>query len=164
MSQLLHIYDQKTLELQKARLHFYDELWVERSPSAVWSYFTDFTKWQVWSPICSSCHVAGTGNLQLGSVLQISFAILGVNLTVAATVVKFEPPGLISWHGQKFGIDAIHTYRFIPLRDGTQMYNDETFSGVGFPLNRLIASWYRASKLSSQSLQGIKGELLKRQP
>ena len=162
MSQLLQTYHQEIVELQRTQLHFSDELWVQRSPSGVWSYLTDLTEWKWWSPICRSCNLAGGGKLQLGSVLHIRFAILGIDITVSATVVQFEPPELISWRGQKFGIDAIHTYRFIPQSEGTLMCNDETFSGVRFPLNRLMTAWYRASKLSSQSLHGIKRELLQR--
>jgi len=146
---------------QKA-LRFYAELYVARSPSEVWSFFSDLTKWRQWSPICHGCRLDDDqGELRQGSILEMGFAVAGITLTVPCLVVQFDPPGSITWQSQKFGIQATHSYRFIPRYEGTMLCNEETFTGVGFPLNELMIAWYRASKLSEESLQGIRRELLR---
>lgn len=163
MSQLWTTYEQESgetiRETEETSLRFYAERFVEHSPSAVWSFFSDLTKWTSWSPICRSCRLTDQGTLQPGSILEIHFRILGLTLSVPALVVQFNPPTSITWQGQKFGIHATHSYRFIPHNEGTLLCNEETFSGVGFPLSRLMSTWYRLSKLSSESLQGIEREL-----
>jgi hypothetical protein len=84
---------------------------------------------------------------------------MGVTVTVPATVVEFDPPTTIAWRGEKWGIQAVHSYRFLPRAGGTLLCNEETFSGVWFPFSALMSPWYRASKLSSKSLHGIRREL-----
>ena len=151
-----------TREAHRAPLRFYAELYVERLPSDVWSYFSDLAKWRHWSPICRGCRLNDDrGELRLGSILEISFAVMGITMTVPSQVVQLDPPNLITWQGQKFGIKATHRYHFIPRNGGTLLCNEETFTGVGFPVNGLMSAWYRASKLSEESLQGIRRELLK---
>ena len=142
-------------------LRFYAELFVEHSPSDIWSYFVDLARWPRWSPICRGCRLSDDqGELRSGSILEVSFAILGVTLMAPCRVIQFEPPQSITWQGELFGVQATHTYRFIPWNEGTLMCNEETFVGVNPPLKRLMLAWYGASRLSEKSLQGIKRELL----
>jgi ligand-binding SRPBCC domain-containing protein len=166
LSQLWNSYEQQTIrefnrsrETHETPLRFYAELFVAHSPAAVWSFFSDVAMWKSWSPICRGCWLADQAELQAGSVIEIRFRILGVTLSVPTTVVQCNPPHSITWQGQKFGIQATHSYRFIPRNGGTLLCNEETFSGVSFPLRRLMSAWYRASKLSSASLLGIERKL-----
>jgi ligand-binding SRPBCC domain-containing protein len=146
-------------EVPGARRRYYAELFVEHSPEAVWKFFSDFAKWTTWSKVCRGCRLRDDDELQLGSVLEISSALFGVTFTVPATVVEFDPPTRITWRGQKWGIRAIHTYRFLPRNGGTLLCNEETFSGVWFPFSALMSPWYRATDFSRQSLEGIRREL-----
>jgi hypothetical protein len=98
--------------------------------------------------------------LRSGSVLEVSFTIAGVTVTVPCRVMQFDPPKSITWQGELFGVQATHTYRFVPRNEGTLLCNEETFAGVSFPLNGLIRTWYRTSRLSETSLQGIQRALL----
>ena len=148
-----------TRESRRTNLSFYSELFVEHSPAAVWSFFTDLSRWSEWSPICRGCRLRGDYELTLGSVLEISFAVIGITLTVPSTIVEFDPPGAITWHGQKFGIHAIHSYRFLPQEAGTLLCNEETFTGTTLPARALMSAWYRRTKLSRRSLEGIRREL-----
>jgi len=148
-----------TRETHWAPLRFYAELYVEHSRSDVWSYFSDLAKWRRWSPICCGCRLIDNGRLQVDSVLEIRFKVVGVTIRVPARVLQFNPSESMTWQGQKFGISANHTYRFIPHNHGTLLCNDETLFGTGFPLNRLITAWYRLGKVSSESLKGLRREL-----
>lgn len=141
-------------------LRFYAELFVEHSPADVWALFSDFERWTTWSPICRGCRLRDDGKeLQVGSVLDISFSVMGLRLMVPSTVVQFDPPASIAWHGTKFGLHAIHSYRFLPREQGTLLCNEETFFGAGLPQAGLMGAWYRSSKLSSRSLVGLKRQL-----
>jgi hypothetical protein len=149
----------ETRGIGEAPLRFYAELFVEQSPAVVWSYFADLAKWMEWSPICYGCRLKNNDRLQLDSVLEMRLRFLWVSITVPARIVQFNPPEAITWQGQKFGIDATHTYCLIPHNRGTLLCNEETISGAGFSLSKLIAAWYRRSDLGSESLKGLKREL-----
>ena len=166
MSQLLTRYScKRTLKNRALRtgrraLRFYAELFVEHSPAQVWSLFSNLERWPAWSPICRACRLRDDRQqIQVGSILEIRFAVMGLVLNVPATVVHFDPPTSITWHGRKFGINAIHSYRFLPQNHGTLLCNEETLFGFAFPLSSLVRAWYHLSKLSSESLQGLKREL-----
>jgi Polyketide cyclase / dehydrase and lipid transport len=149
----------QTRETGEAPLHFYAELFVDQSPAVVWSYFVDLAKWMEWSPVCYGCRLKNNDRLQLDSVLEIRLRFFGVSIMIPARIVQFNPPEAITWQGQKFGIDATHTYRFIPHNQGTLLCNEETISGTRFSLSKLIAVWYRRSDLGCESLKGLKREL-----
>jgi hypothetical protein len=89
---------------------------------------------------------------------------MGITMTVPVRIVQFDPPTSITWQGQRFGINASHTYRFTPYCEGTLLSNEEKFSGARFPLRKLIAAWYRMTNLSQESLEGIERELLRSTP
>lgn len=137
-------------------LRFYAELYVERPPSIVWSFFSDLARWGQWSPICYESRLLGNGRLETGAVLQLSFRVSGIPITVSAKLVAVDPLSVVSWQVRAFGIEALHTYRFRAQKTGTVITNEEIFYGVAFPFNRLVAGWYRTNELSSRSLLGIK--------
>jgi uncharacterized protein YndB with AHSA1/START domain len=146
-------------ETNRAPLSFSAQLYVEHSPAAVWSCFSNLARWGEWSPICRGCRLSHPGELRLGSVLEIRFKVAGLILTVLARVVQFDPPESMTWRGEKFGIRASHTYSFKPHNQGTILCNHETLSGARFPLDRLIRAWYRIGKVSSESLKCLEREL-----
>jgi ligand-binding SRPBCC domain-containing protein len=153
-------YERAARETPGAWRRYYAELFVEQAPETVWAFFTDFAKWTTWSPVCRGCRLSDErSEVQVGSVLEISSMVFGVTFTVPATVVEFDPPNAITWQGEKLGIQAIHSYRFLSRDGGTLLCNDETFSGVWFPFSALMSPWYRTTRFSRQSLEGIKREL-----
>src|SRR5687768_16432715 len=157
-TQRLHREDHLMSEQIRSQ-RFYAELYVEQRPETVWSYFSDLTKWNQWSPICLGCRLVEGVQLGTGSVLQIRFRVARITTVVLANVINVKSPRLITWTGKKFGLKAVHTYRFESHGTGTLMSNEETIFGAPFPINNLIKSWYKTSNLSLQSLAGIKREL-----
>jgi uncharacterized protein YndB with AHSA1/START domain len=140
-------------------MRFYAELYVEQSPATVWSYFSDLTQWNRWSPICLECRLVEGLQLGAGSVMRIRFRVARITTVVLANVINMRSPHAITWTGTKFGLSAVHTYRFERHGSGTLMINEERISGAPFPVSTAIRRWYRASDLSFQSLAGIKREL-----
>lgn len=140
-------------------MRFYAELYVEQSPATVWSYFSDLTQWSRWSPICLDCRLVEGVQLGTGSVMRIRFRVARVTTVVLANLISVRSPHVITWTGAKYGLSAVHTYRFKQHGSGTLMINEERISGAPFPLRNAIRRWYRASDLSLQSLAGIKREL-----
>lgn len=140
-------------------MRFYAELYVEQSPATVWSYFSDLTQWSRWSPICLDCRLVEGVQLGTGSVMRIRFRVAHITTVVLANLISVSSPHVITWTGAKYGLNAVHTYRFEQHGSGTLMINEERISGAPFPLRNAISRWYRARDLSFQSLAGIKREL-----
>ena len=140
-------------------MRFYAELYVEQSPAMVWSYFSDLTQWSRWSPICLECHLVKGVQLGTGAVMRIRFRVARITTVVLANVISIREPHAITWTGTKYGLSAVHTYRFESHGAGTLMINEERIFGAPFPISHAIRRWYRASNLSFQSLAGIKREL-----
>jgi ligand-binding SRPBCC domain-containing protein len=145
--------------MENRSLRFNAELYVDEPPPVVWEYFTDLTQWNRWSPICRQCRLLGE-RIEDGSTLQISFRIIGITVKVNAKLVNVIAPNVITWRGAKLGIRALHTYRFSPHYSGTLMTNEEKIFGAVFPLSVMIKSWYRITKLSRKSLEGIRRGVL----
>ena len=140
-------------------MRFYAELYVEQSPATVWSYFSDLTQWNRWSPICLECRLVKGVQLGTGSVMRIRFRVARITTVVHANVIRLKSPHVITWTGAKYGFNAVHTYRFESHGTGTLMINEERISGARFPISNAIRRWYKTSDLSFQSLAGIKREL-----
>jgi len=140
-------------------IRFYAELYVEQSPATVWSYFSDLTQWSRWSPICLDCRLVEGVQLGTGSVMRIRFRVARITTVVLANLISVSSPHVITWTGAKYGLSAVHTYRFEQHGSGTLMINEERISGAPFPLSNAISRWYRTRDLSFQSLTGIKREL-----
>ena len=140
-------------------LRFHAQLYVQHKPAVVWSYFSDLTQWNRWSPICLDCRLAGGVALEAGSVMRIRFRAVHITTVVLANVIALRSPQIITWTGARFGLNAVHTYRFESCGTGTLMTNEETFFGARFPISKMIKRWYKTSDLSFQSLAGIKREL-----
>jgi hypothetical protein len=149
----------KQVTLTPRPLRFRAELYVEHEPARVWSYFSDLTQWNRWSPICLDCRLIDGVALRTGSVMQIRFRVARIPTVVLANIVSLNSPRIITWTGKKFGLNAVHTYRFESCGTGTLMINEEEIFGARFPVSNVIDRWYKASDLSFQSLAGIKREL-----
>jgi len=140
-------------------MRFYAELYVEQSPATVWSYFSDLTQWSRWSPICLECRLVEGVQLGTGAVMRIRFRVARISTVVLASVINMKSPHVITWTGTKYGLSAVHSYRFKGHGSGTLMINEERIFGAPFPISNAIRRWYRDSDLSFQSLAGIKREL-----
>jgi ligand-binding SRPBCC domain-containing protein len=149
----------QAVNAKKAPLRFYSELYVEKPPSAVWAFFIDTAKWNCWSPICRECRLIERDGLEAGAVLEMRVKVMRIPLTIRAKIFEADKPSAIGWKGEAFGIRATHTYRFLAQGAGTLMTNEELIYGARFPFNHLITGWYKASRLSSGSLEGIKRAL-----
>jgi hypothetical protein len=58
------------------------------------------------------------------------------------TLVEARPPRTVTWAGRGGGIDARHTFRFLPHPDGCLVEMSETFEGCGACLLRPLVRWF----------------------
>jgi uncharacterized protein YndB with AHSA1/START domain len=100
------------------------EIEVAASPEIVWAVLSDIDSWPRWNPEVKSASLAG--RLTNGA----QFRWKAGPGTITSTIQRVEPPKVIAWTGQTFGIKAIHVYRLEPHGDRTIVKSDESWDGL----------------------------------
>jgi hypothetical protein len=140
-------------------VRIYSELYITRPPTEVWSCFPDPTRWSEWSPVCRSCCIADGRPLETGSTLVMRLRILGVDITIRATVVQAVARAIVGWECRRFGVTASHTYRLRAEGPGTLISNEEILFGLPGPLRQLVRMWFASTDVSCRSLEGIRARV-----
>ncbi|MEU5140915.1 SRPBCC family protein [Streptomyces sp. NPDC021139] len=116
----------------------------------VWQLHTDVGAWPRWQTDIESARMDGP--VTPGG----TFHWVSAGLSIGSTVYAVEAPRRILWGGTAHGITAIHEWRFEADGDGTQVRNEESWSGS--PVDADVENQRR---LLSQSLDAWL-ELLRR--
>ena len=97
---------------------------VDAAPELVWDVLTEIERWPAWNPDVRSVSMAG--DLAEGS----QFHWKAGPGTIRSTLERVERPGLISWSGRTFGIDARHVYVLEARNGKTFVRTEETYDGL----------------------------------
>ncbi|MGX1030421.1 SRPBCC family protein [Streptomyces sp. SAI-097] len=116
----------------------------------VWQLHTDVGAWPRWQTDIESARMDGP--VTPGG----TFHWVSAGLSIGSTIYAVEAPRRILWGGTAHGITAIHEWRFEADGDGTQVRNEESWSG-----SPVDADVENQRKLLSQSLDAWL-ELLRR--
>ncbi|MGC0409757.1 uncharacterized protein YndB with AHSA1/START domain [Streptomyces sp. SAI-195] len=116
----------------------------------VWQLHTDVGAWPRWQTDIESARIDGP--VTPGG----TFHWVSAGLSIGSTIYAVEAPRRILWGGTAHGITAIHEWRFEADGDGTQVRNEESWSG-----SPVDADVENQRKLLSQSLDAWL-ELLRR--
>ncbi|MEV4041806.1 SRPBCC family protein [Streptomyces sp. NPDC049744] len=116
----------------------------------VWQLHTDVGVWPRWQTDIESARMDGP--VTPGG----TFHWVSAGLSIGSTIYAVEAPRRILWGGTAHGITAIHEWRFEADGDGTQVRNEESWSG-----SPVDADVENQRKLLSQSLDAWL-ELLRR--
>jgi uncharacterized protein YndB with AHSA1/START domain len=94
------------------------EIEIAAPPELVWEVLTTIERWPDWNPAVKK--VSMRGGLTEGTIFRWK---AGPG-TISSTIQRVEPPRLIAWTGQTFGIKANHVYTLEP-RDGKTFVKTE---------------------------------------
>jgi uncharacterized protein YndB with AHSA1/START domain len=117
------------------------ELEIGASPQIVWDVLADIDRWPSWNPDVKVASLEGA--LAEGT----RFRWKSGPGTITSTLRRVEPPHLIAWTGETFGIKAIHVYRLERRGDATLVSSEESWDGL---LVRLLRG--RMSKTLQKAL------------
>ncbi|MEV0263270.1 SRPBCC family protein [Streptomyces sp. NPDC050617] len=96
---------------------------IAASIERVWQLHTDVDAWPRWQTDIETARIDGP--VMPGSTFHWTSA----GLSIGSTIYAVEAPGRILWGGTAHGIAAIHEWRFEADGDGTQVRNEESWSG-----------------------------------
>ncbi len=112
------------------------EATITAPPSVVWRVLTDLPRYAEW---CTLLRHRG-GRMGLGERLQLRLELpreQGSSYDFAPTVVAFEPERELAWLGTtgvRGVFDGRHRFVLTPVAGGTQLLNEETFTGLLLPI------------------------------
>jgi uncharacterized protein YndB with AHSA1/START domain len=131
------------------------EIRIASDPETVWATLTDFSGWPRWKSDIRSMRF--DGRLEPGN----TFRWQAGRVTITSTLREIESPASIVWTGSTFGIAAVDAFRLRPVEGGTEIVEEESWSGL---LPRLARSRMRRTLQSSldEGLQSLKAEAERR--
>jgi hypothetical protein len=100
------------------------EIEIEAPIEAVWGILAAIERWPAWN------HDVRWVTLDGPVAEGTTFSWKAGPGTIQSTIVRLDPPQLITWTGRTLGIDAVHVWR-LDHRDGrTLARTEETYTGL----------------------------------
>lgn len=122
----------------------------------VWRVFSHLDDWKDWNTACNSCRFVEGEALTGGACFTFVVKPIIFPVRVEPRVVSCDPGREVVWEGERFGIRAVHTWRFRELADGVLLESVETFKGPLLSLGHLVGVPKRLHRLTVQMLDQIK--------
>lgn len=129
---------------------------IRASLEAVWNVFSRMEAWREWNTVCRNCCYLEGDRMALGTCFQFEVTPLFVGLKVRPRIVRCEPGREVVWQGGRFGIRAVHTFRFHEAEGGVRLESEEVFRGPLLVLGRLLGVPRRLHLLTGRMMQDIK--------
>jgi hypothetical protein len=122
----------------------------------VWRVFSHLEEWKDWNTACSSCRFTSGEDLAEGACFTFVVKPVVFPVRVEPRVIGCNPRREVVWEGERFGIHAVHTWRFRETASGVVLNSVETFEGPMLLLGRLVGVPKRLHRLTAQMLNQIK--------
>ena len=132
------------------------EVYIHAPLPVVWRVFSHLEDWKDWNTACSSCRLVEGDELAEGACLAFVVKPIVFPVKVQPRVVSCELGREVVWEGERFGIHAVHTWRFQEKADGVVLESMEVFKGPLLVLGRLVGVPKRLHRLTVQMLDQIK--------
>jgi hypothetical protein len=128
-----------------------------RAPLAVvWRVFSHLEEWREWNTACNSCRLVEGDEFAEGACFSFVVKPLIFPVRVKPRVVSCEPAREVVWAGERFGIRAVHTWRFRESAGGVVLESAETFTGGLLALGRLVGVPRQLHRLTVRMLDQIR--------
>jgi hypothetical protein len=141
---------------QETEMIIQAEVHIQAPLPVVWRVFSHLEDWKDWNTACNSCRLVEGDELAAGACLTFVVKPIVFPVKVQPRVVSCEPGREVVWEGARFGIRAVHTWRFREQAGGVVLESVETFRGPLLVLGRLVGVPKRLHRLTVQMLDQIK--------
>jgi hypothetical protein len=132
------------------------EVTIRASLPVVWRVFSHLEDWNEWNTACNSCRFTAGDELAAGACFTFVVKPIIFPVRVEPRVVSCDPGREVVWEGERLGIRAVHTWRFVEQPGGVVLKSAETFKGPLLVLGRLVGVPKRLHRLTVQMLDQIR--------
>jgi hypothetical protein len=132
------------------------EVQIQAPLPVVWRVFSHLEDWKDWNTACDSCRLVEGDELAVGACLAFVVKPIVFPVKVQPRVLSCEPCREVVWEGERFGIRAVHTWRFREQTGGVVLESVETFKGSLLLLSHVVGVPKRLHRLTVRMLDQIK--------
>lgn len=122
----------------------------------VWRVFSHLDDWKDWNTACNRCRFVEGDALTDGACFTFVVKPIIFPVRVEPRVVSCEPGREVVWEGERFGIRAVHVWRFRELSEAVLLESVETFKGPLLALGHWVGVPKRLHRLTVRMLDQIK--------
>ena len=132
------------------------EVTIQAPLPVVWHVFSHLEEWKAWNTACDNCRFTEGSELTEGACFTFVVTPIIFPVRVEPRVVSCTPGREVVWEGERLGIRAVHTWRFVETPSGVVLKSVETFKGPLLALGRLVGVPRRLHRLTVQMLDQIR--------
>jgi hypothetical protein len=132
------------------------EIDINAPSEVVWRVFSRLEEWGQWNTACDSCRLTAGERLEPGACLTFVVKPFVFPVRVAPRVVSCDPGREVVWEGGRWGIHAVHRWRFSARPGGVRLESTETFGGPLMQPARLFGLQRRLHALTERMLAQIR--------
>ena len=129
---------------------------IDAPRTVVWQVFTTLEDWGRWNTACHECRLIEGRQLEEGACLSFVVKPFIFPVRVMPRVTACDPGCEVVWEGGRWGVHAVHSWRFGARPEGTRLESTETFSGPLLPVARLLGVQRRLHDLTAHMLDQIR--------
>lgn len=129
---------------------------IQAPPETAWQVFVTIEEWGRWNTACHECRLIVGRGLEEGACLSFVVKPFIFPVRVSPRVVACEPGREVVWAGGRWGIRAVHRWRFLAQPGGVRLESTETFGGALLPVGRMLGLEKRLHGLTLHMLDQIR--------
>jgi len=135
-----------------------EEIEIAAPMPVVWAVFSALEEWDDWNTACQSCHLIEGAKMAVGACFSFVVRPFSLPIKVEPRITKCEPGQEVVWEGERFGVHAVHIWKFKEVNGSVSLISHEEFSGPLIWLARIILVPRRLHSLTKRLLSSIKKE------
>jgi hypothetical protein len=129
---------------------------IEAPAAVVWQVFSRIEEWGRWNTACDRCRLTVGDRLEPGACLTFVVKPFVFPVRVAPRVVHCDPGREVVWEGGRWGVHAVHRWRFCERSGGVRLESTENFDGPLMPIARICGLQRRLHRLTERMLAQIR--------
>jgi uncharacterized protein YndB with AHSA1/START domain len=129
---------------------------VAAPPEAVWKLLVDTHTWRLWWPGCVEAESRDRKLLRDGSRFSLRLKLGWILFAVSPKVEAATPPRSLVWSGTGAGLTGRHAFYLDARPNGTFVRQQESFSGPGLFVFRLLRLDRATQRMFHDNLRGLK--------
>ncbi len=138
------------------RLQIEETIHIAAPPEVVWKFLVDPRSWQHWWPGCRDAETRDRKTLHDGSSFVLAVHLGWLTLRFNAQVEAATAPRALIWTASGAGVTGRHAFYLDAKPNGTFVREQESFSGAGVLLFRLLRFDAASRRMFQQNLRGLK--------
>jgi hypothetical protein len=129
---------------------------------AVFKYLSDFSNSREWDPGVVTAERLTAGGIVEGAEFRLVTRFLGTQSALTYRVVEYDPPRVVTFHGENEAVISHDRITFVPESDGTTIHYDALLQLKGYrkPMAPLVALAFR--RVGERALNGLRQTLAER--